>query len=70
MSDAPTATAIRLHLLPDLLDGAGEARAALQMPAMPGRRAVVRVFATVAAALSAKQALEKSPSAEAGVRSG
>ncbi len=61
---------VRLALLPDLLDGAGEPRAALEMPPEPGRRAVVRVFATVAAALSAKREMENPSSAEAGVRSG
>jgi hypothetical protein len=66
VSDAPATAAIRLTLLPDLLDGAGEARAALQMPTAPGRRAVVQVFATVAAALSAKRELEQLPTAEAG----
>jgi len=66
VSDASTATAIRLHLLPDVIDEDGSPKAALQMPPVPGRRAVVLVFGSIAAALSAKRELEKPPTAEAG----
>ena len=60
-----SAAAIRLHLLPDVLDEGGEARAALELPAAPGRRAVVVLFPSVAAAVVAKRALETAEAAEA-----
>ena len=60
-----SAAAIRLHLLPDVLDEGGEARAALELPAAPGRRAVVVLFPSVAAAVAAKMGLERTSAIEA-----
>lgn len=54
-------TPARLVLVPNLSDAAGEPLVALGLPPMPGaprQRPVLRMFATVAAALSAKRSLE------------
>lgn len=59
---ASTATApIRLQLLPDAPDAEGEPRCALLLPPAPGavsRRPVLRLFASLAAAVEAKRQLE------------
>jgi hypothetical protein len=52
---------IRLHLLPEALDHAGEPRAALVVPPTSSRydrRTVTLLFPSVAAALAAKRAME------------
>lgn len=64
MSGAPTRTAlspIRVLLLPDAPHADGEPRAALQHPPKIGamdRRPVLQLFATLGAALKAKQRME------------
>ena len=52
---------IKLHLLPDALDGNGEPRAGLLIPpapSSPARRPVLLVFTTLAAALAEKRTRE------------
>jgi hypothetical protein len=51
----------RLVLIPGAHDAAGEPRIALEVPPQPGafpRRPTLQMFASVAAALSAKRSLE------------
>ncbi len=49
---------IRLQLMQDALDGDGEPRAALLLPPKPGRRPVLMMFSTIAAAVAVKRSLE------------
>lgn len=51
---------VRLYLLSDAPDADGAPRVGLLMPSAIGRRAVLRVFASVAAALAAKAQMEGS----------
>lgn len=60
---------IRLHLLPEAPGGDGEPRAALVMPPKGGgrgRRALVLLFPSIAAAVAAKAGMEAAATPAAG----